>query len=167
VFKLIFLQVLNNKYMEYFITKQKLKELEHELEHLKKMIKEETAREVPSLLESGDLNPDFTSYEEALEQNQNRLEEIENILKNHKIIKKPPKEERNKVFLGASITLKNDKHKTEYKIVGTLEANPFEGKISDVSPAGRAFIGKSVGEVVSVGPAQATYQILEINYEDA
>jgi len=153
--------------MHYFITKQKLKELENEYEHLKKMIKEEVAQEVPTLLESGDLNPDFTSYEEVLEQNQNRLEEIENILKNHQIIKKPPKEERDRVCLGANITLKNDKHKTEYKIVGTLEANPFEGKISDESPAGKAFIGKTVGEVVSVGPAHATYQILEINYEDA
>ena len=131
------------------------------------MIKDEIAKEVPSLLESGDLNPDFTSYEEVLEQNQNRLEEIENILKNHQIIKKPPKEERDKIFLGANVVLRNDKHKTEYKIVGTLEANPFEGKISDESPAGKAFLGKTVGEVVSVGPAQATYQILEINYEDA
>ncbi|MCK9578425.1 GreA/GreB family elongation factor [bacterium] len=153
--------------MQYFITKQKLKELEIEYEHLKKMIKDEIAKEVPSLLESGDLNPDFTSYEEVLEQNQNRLEEIENILKNHQIIKKPPKEERDKIFLGANVVLRNDKHKTEYKIVGTLEANPFEGKISDESPAGKAFLGKTVGEVVSVGPAQATYQILEINYEDA
>lgn len=161
------MRVDNNSNMQYFITKQKLKELEHEHEHLRQMIKKETAREVPTLLESGDLNPDFTSYEEALEQNQNRIEEIENILKNHQIIKKPPKEERNKVFLGASVILKNDKHKAEYKIVGTLEANPFEGKISDESPAGKAFIGKAVGEVVSVGPTKAIYQILEINYEDA
>lgn len=152
--------------MKYFITKQKLKELEHEYEHIKQMIKEEIAREIPSLLESGDLNPDFTSYEEVLEQNHNRLEEIENILKNHEIIKKPPKEERNKVFLGANILLKNNEAKTEFKIVGTLEANPFEGKISDSSPAGQAFIGKTIGEVVSVGPAQSTYQILDIRYED-
>lgn len=152
--------------MEYYITKEKLKELEDEYRMVREMIRTELGQS-PSLLEGGDLNPEFTSYEEELSETANRIEELENILKNYRIIKSPPKEDRNKVFLGAHVVLKNDDHKAEYRIVGTLEANPFEGKISNESPAGKAFIGKTVGDVISVGPSNATYKILEVNYEDA
>jgi transcription elongation factor GreA len=152
--------------MEYFITKEKLKELEKEYNELKEIVKTEISGDAPVLLEGSDLNPEFASFEEKLSNNTNRLEEIEMILKNHKLISKPPASERNKVFLGANVVLKNDKHKAEYRIVGTLEANPFEGKISNESPVGKAFIGKTVGDTISVGPANSVYKILEVNYED-
>lgn len=153
--------------MEYFITKQKLKELEKEYEELKRTIRLELSEEKPSLLEGSDLNIDFASYEQELEDNRSRFERIENILKNYKIIKKPAEADRNKIFLGASVVLKSDNHKAEYKIVGTLEADPFEGKISDESPVGKAFIGKVVGDTVCIGPSNSVYKILEVNYEEA
>lgn len=152
--------------MEYFITKQKLSELEKEYRNIEERIRLELSEGTPSLLEGSDLNPDFASYEEELETNRARLEEIDNILKHHVIIKKPAEKDRNKVFLGAHVVLKNDNHKTEYRIVGTIEANPFEGKISDASPAGRAFMGKAVGDTVCVGPTNSVYKILEVNYEE-
>jgi len=153
--------------MEYYITKQKLKELEKEHQAIKENLKKELSENSPNLLEGGDLNPDFTSYEEDLMEKNSRLEEIEAILSNHKIINKPPASERNKVHLGAHVVLSNNHQKEEYRIVGTLEANPFEGKISNESPVGKAFIGKNIGDTVSIGPNNLMYQILAINYEDA
>ena len=157
--------ILNN--MEYYITKEKLKELEREYEELKEVIKIEISGQSPALLEGGDLSPEFTSYEEELAANTARLDELEVILNNYQLITKPPSSERDRVHLGAHVVLKNDNHRAEYRIVGTLEANPFEGKISNESPAGKAFIGKTVGDVVSVGPSNSTYKILEVNYEVA
>jgi transcription elongation factor GreA len=153
--------------MEYYITKGKLKELKVEYEELKNVIRNELSGQSPALLEGGDLNPEFTSYEEEVENTTQRLEEVEMILNNYKIIGKPSAADRDKICLGAHVVLKNDNHKAEYRIVGTLEANPFEGKISDESPVGKAFIGKTVGDIISVGPSNSTYKILEINYEDA
>jgi len=88
---------------------------------------------------------------------------LESILKNHALISNPV--EKDKVSLGASLVLKeNLSQEKQFKIVGTLEANPFEGKISNESPAGRAFLGKEVGDTVSVG--SNLYQIIKINYEE-
>jgi len=92
-----------------------------------------------------------------------RLEELESILKNYILIASPL--DKSKVSLGASVILKeNFSQEKQFKIVGTLEANPFEGKISNESPAGRAFLGKEVGDTVSVG--SNLYQIIKINYEE-
>jgi len=113
----------------YYLTKEKLEELQAEYELIKKSLREELIENAPNLLEGEDTNPDFSVYEESLEEKESRLKVLENILKNYKIIKTPPKEDRNKVQLGARVVCQNDKAESvEYKIVGTVEANPFEGK---------------------------------------
>jgi len=144
-----------------------LDELQNEYESLRKLLREEASVDVPTFLEGGDPNPDFVVYQDTLEETNSRLLELENILKNYIIIKKPPKEAQDKVDLGAKVILKNgDSTKTEFKIVGTLEANPFEGKISNESPAGAAFIGKRVGDIINLRP-DVNYKILKIQYGDA
>jgi len=125
----------------YYLTKQKLEELEQEYDNLKKLKQEKFKEGAPAFFEGEDINPDFTSYEEGLEGLNVRLEELESILKNHALISNPV--EKDKVSLGASLVLKeNLSQEKQFKIVGTLEANPFEGKISNESPVGRAFLGK-------------------------
>ncbi len=147
----------------YYLTKKKLEEIEQEHENLKKIKREKFSQGAPSFFEGEDLNPDFTFYEENMEGLNARIEELEAILKNHVIITRP--EDENRVGLGASVILKENLLKEQqFKIVGTLEANPFEGKISNESPAGRAFLGKRVGDMVSVGAN--LYKILKINYEE-
>jgi transcription elongation factor GreA len=147
----------------YYLTKKKLEEIEQEYENLKKAKRENFSQAAPSFFEGEDLNPDFAFYEENMEGLNARVEELEAILKNHVIITRP--EDKDKVSLGASVVLKENLSKEQqFKIVGTLEANPFEGKISDESPAGRAFLGKRVGDTVSVGAN--LYKILKINYEE-
>ncbi|MFA5368520.1 MAG: GreA/GreB family elongation factor [Candidatus Paceibacterota bacterium] len=152
----------------YFITKEKLKEINHECESIKRILQEKTFDGVPNLLEGSDTNPDFAIYQQTLDELNLRIEELENVIKNHKIINIPPAKERDKVQLGAKIFLKDNQAKeTELRLVGTIEANPFEGKISNESPAGMAFIGKKAGDTVQIGPSNINYKILKIQYEDA
>ncbi len=147
----------------YYLTKKKLEELEQEYENLKKLKQEKFKEGAPAFFEGEDINPEFTSYEEGMEGLNARLEELESILKNYILIASPL--DKSKVSLGASVILKeNFSQEKQFKIVGTLEANPFEGKISNESPAGRAFLGKEVGDTVSVG--SNLYQIIKINYEE-
>jgi transcription elongation factor GreA len=149
----------------YYVTKEKLKEIETELENLKKLKKEEFSVDSPSLFEGEDINPDFAFFQDSLEEIDSRIEDLENILKNHIIIKTP--KEKDKINLGAKVIFKdNSSLENEFKIVGTLEANPFEGKISNESPIGIALIGKKVGDTVSVGQDNS-YRIIKINYEEA
>jgi transcription elongation factor GreA len=149
---------------KYYISKKKLKEIEEELENLKKIRKESFSSNSPNIFEGEDINPDFTSYQDDLSNLDFRVEELENILKNYIIIEAP--EEKDKVNLGASVIFKNGSSKEEeLKIVGTLEANPFEGKISNESPVGMAFLGKKIGDVVLVGENNS-YKITNIRYEE-
>jgi len=104
----------------YYLTKQKLEELEQEYDNLKKLKQEKFKEGAPAFFEGEDINPDFTSYEEGLEGLNVRLEELESILKNHALISNPV--EKDKVSLGASLVLKeNLSQEKQFKIVGTLE----------------------------------------------
>lgn len=150
----------------FYLTKEGLKRLKSEYEDLKKMQKMEH-EEAPTMLEGDALNPDYSFYKENLEGLSQRLEELDNILKNYTIIKKPCKKEEATVQIGAKVILKNGStEKEEFKIVGTLEANPFEGKISNESPIGIAFLGKQVGDTISINN-NINYKILKIRYEES
>ncbi|HVS59042.1 MAG TPA: transcription elongation factor GreA [Candidatus Saccharimonadales bacterium] len=118
-----------------------------------------TAREFGDLAE----NAEYQSARQEQDRNESRISEIENILQNVEVIKKPKGD--SKVQLGSQVVLKNDGKTKEFQVVGTVEADPLEGKISDESPLGKAVLGKKVGEAVEiVTPAEtATYQIVEIS----
>jgi transcription elongation factor GreA len=152
----------------YYLTKEGLHRIKKELEDLKNLQRNEILSEqAPSMLEGDALNPDYSFYKENLEGLEKRIEELDLVLKNYKIIKKPSEEDRCKVCLGAKVSLKNSTTKQEeYKIVGTLEADPFAGKISNESPLGMSFLGKKVGESVSFNGA-GSYKILKIQYEES
>lgn len=115
-----------------------------------------TARELGDLAE----NAEYQAARADQERNDNRIAEIENILNNVEIIKKS---DGGKVQLGSVVTLKNGKVK-EFQVVGTVEADPLNGKISDESPIGKALIGKKVGDAVEIKtPAETTsYKITAI-----
>lgn len=150
---------------QFYLTKDGLEKIKSEYEALKELQKNEF-EEAPSMLEGDTLNPDYSFYKENLEGLTRRLEELDNVLKNYVLIRKPAKDNQDKVCIGASIVFKNGSTKEEkFRIVGTLEANPFEGRISDESPIGRAFLGKQVGEKVSLNGA-SNYKILKIQYEE-
>jgi transcription elongation factor GreA len=115
--------------------------------------------------EQGDLseNAEYQSARSEQERNEARISEIENILQNVEIIKKPRGD--SKVQLGSVVKLKGDSKTKEFQVVGTVEADPLSGKISDESPIGQALIGKKEGESVEiVTPVEtATYKIVDIS----
>ena len=126
------------------LTKQGKLDLEAELKELiarRPAIAErlQTARAFGDLSENQEY-PDARSEQKTVE---NRIAEIEDILKNAKLIRNAS---HDKVSMGATVTVTLSGKKFTYTIVGPVEANPLEGKISDKSPIGQALLGKKVGD---------------------
>ena len=95
-----------------------------------------------------------------------RFEELNVVLKTYELIKSPPKNKQHFVNLGATVIVEVDGQTDEFIIVGTLEANPSLGRISNESPVGRALLGHKIGEGVLISSAIKTiYKIKEIRYE--
>lgn len=151
----------------FYLTKEKLLELKKEYEHL---VAFEHAKvvgdEAPKILESEDLNPEFVSYQEDMDYLRKRIDELKNILENYEIIKNPPKGKQELVDIGAKVKVEAGKEKAEFTIVGTLEANPDAGLISNESPMGKALLGHKVGDEVPITPPlNKVYKIKGIKYE--
>jgi len=151
----------------FYITKTKLQELNKEyVELLDLERKKALGQEAPKILESEDLNPEFVSFQEDVGFLRSRIDELKNILEHHELIKKPAKDKQNIVTLGSKVKIDVDGQKDEFVIVGTLEANPALGKISNESPVGRALLGHKVGdEVVVSSPIKTTYKIKNIKFD--
>jgi len=150
---------------KYYLTKEGLKKIEKEYKKLLKLKKQKSRGGAPSVLHSDELSAEFISYREDLDFLDSKIEELQHILKNYELIKSPPKKERNKVHLGAQVKVEVDGQIDEFIIVGTLEANPTLGKISNESPVGKALLGHKVGdEVVLSSPVKVVYKIKSIKY---
>jgi len=146
---------------QYHITEHGRRELEDELADLQKQRKKVIAK-IAEARSFGDLseNADYSSAKDEQSQVETRISEIEDILKNAKIIND---ENNGSIGLGSTVTLKNG-DKVVYKIVGPVEADPLDGKISNESPLGRALVGKVVGDTVSISTPKGNinYKILSI-----
>ncbi len=151
----------------YYLTKKGFEKIKKEYEILQRIKAIKLKGDVPGVLESEELNPDYMVFQEDMDFIENRLAELEKTIKNARIIKIPPKNKWNVVQLGAIVTLEVDKKNIdEIRILGTLEANPSLGIISNESPVGKALIGKKVGEeVVISSPIKTRYKIKKIRYE--
>jgi len=96
---------------------------------------------------------------------ESRIEELEHVLKNFGLIKPPPRKEKNRIHLGAQVKVEVDGQEDEFTIIGTLEANPTMGKISNESPMGKILLCHKVGEeVVISSPIKVIYKIKSIRY---
>lgn len=115
--------------------------------------------------ELGDLseNAEYQSAREEQDRLEARISELEHVLQNAQIIKKP--KGAGKVSLGSTVVLKDGGKPLTYQVVGTMEADPTAGKISDESPIGKALMGKVVGDKVEIKtPAGAhSYKVIEIS----
>jgi transcription elongation factor GreA len=148
---------------QFRLTAEGVAELQKELEILKAQ-RGPIAERIKSAREFGDLseNAEYSSALQEQEKTETRIFEIDNILQNVEIIKAPKGDA--KVQLGSKVNLKNGSKAKEFQIVGTVEADPLNGKISDESPIGQALLGKKLGEEVEIKtPAEtATYVISSI-----
>ncbi len=126
------------------LTAEGKKELEQELEILIKN-RPNIAEKIATARAFGDLseNEEYSSARNEQKMAEGRILEIQEILKNAKIIRGGKKD---KVDLGALVNLDMDGRKVSYALVGPTEANPLEGKISNESPIGKAILGRKAGE---------------------
>ena len=153
---------------QYKMTKEKYDELVKEHEYMKTVREKEVADQVKEARSFGDLSEN-SEYDEAKNEQgklYSRIAEVENILANHIIIEDSdlmPSE----VVTGCKIKVEDMEFGDveEFYIVGSQEAKPIEGRISDESPFGMGMLGKKVGEIAVVdAPAgQQKYKILEIS----
>ena len=139
---------------EYKISSARLKQLEDELHYLKTTREKEVAEHLKEARSFGDLSEN-SEYDEAKNEQAKlygRIAEVENILAHAVIIDDASEENRGRIGLGCVVTVLDlDVDETEtYTIVGSQEANPMEGCISDDSPFGRAMVGKTEGDTVEV-----------------
>ena len=147
----------------YQITAAGKLDLEKELEELKSS-RGDIAQRIADARSQGDLSEN-SEYDEALNQQgqlEGRIAEIEEILQNASIIKTKATD---KVMVGCTVELQTGAKKVEYTIVGSVEADPLEGKISDESPIGKALLGKKVGDSVEIKTPSgaASYKITKIS----
>lgn len=126
------------------LTPEGKKELEDELAELIKN-RPLIAERIATARSFGDLseNEEYSSARNEQKIAEGRILEIQEILKNVKIIRGG---KRTKVDLGATVSLDMGGRKVEYTLVGPTEANPLEGKISNESPIGKALLGHKAGE---------------------
>jgi transcription elongation factor GreA len=153
---------------EVLLTQKGLEALKNELEELKTVRRKEISEKIKNALAFGDLSEN-SEYEEAKNEQglvETRILEIENMLKNAKIIDEK-RVNTNYVHIGCRVELerKDNGKFFEYKIVGSSEANPAENRISDESPVGRALLDKTVGETVEVRTPKgiSKYKIVKIS----
>lgn len=150
--------------MEYYVTKERLEELKDELEDAKKAGRNDIAERLKRAKEFGDLseNAEYSEAKEAQSKLESHIVELENIIRNAVIIKKT--HGKKTIDMGSTVRVERDKKKAEYMIVGSNEANPENGYISNESPLGVAFIGKKEGDVVEVETPRGIvkYKILEV-----
>lgn len=149
----------------YRLTSEGVDELKAELSELINA-RSNIAERVKTAREFGDLaeNAEYSSARQEQDKNEARIAEVENILQNVEIIKKPHSDRH--IQLGSTVKLKGLEGGTkEFQIVGTVEADPLSGKISDESPIGRALIGKTTGDKVEIKASaeNTVYKITDIS----
>ncbi len=151
---------------KFHLTKEGLEKTKKEYESLRKLKFSKTKGEIPKIWHSEDLNPEYLSFQEDLSFLETRLSELEYILKNVELIRLPSKEKQNVIGLGAKVLVEVEGQRDEFEILGTLEADPVIGKISNESPVGQALLGHKIGdEVVVSSPIKTIYKIKKIKYQ--
>ena len=152
---------------EYKLSPQRLKELQDELTYLKTVREKEVAELIKEARSFGDLSEN-SEYDEAKNEQgklYSRIAQVEEILSNYVVIEEES-DDGDYIRLGSTITVLDKEFDEEltYKIVGSQEADPMNGAISEDSPFGRAMLGKNEGDDITVdapaGPVQ--YKILKV-----
>ena len=150
----------------YKMSQERYNELEAELLYLQTTREKEVAEQIKEARSFGDLSENSEYDEAKTEQGKlySKIAEIKNLIENAEIIE--DSETTDTVGNGSVVTIRDvefDEIET-YKIVGSQEANPAAGKVSDDSPVGRALMGHRVGETVNVDAPGGTiaFEIIKI-----
>lgn len=149
---------------DFYLTQEGVEKLKAELDKLVNQERQAVARSLKEAKEYGDLseNVEWESAKDRQAYIEGRIAEIEHILKHTSIIEAP--KDSASVSIGSTVHLEIEDGLQKYTIVGSTEANPQEGKISDESPIGQALIGKTKGDEVEITVPSGTmvYKITHI-----
>lgn len=149
---------------KFYVSKERLEELQDELNDLIHEGRRRVAERLKRAKEFGDLSEN-SEYSEAKDEQaavEKRIIELEDVIKNASIIKKTTGGET--VSVGCTFTVQTKGKSSTYHLVGSSESDPAEGKISNESPMGKAFLGHRVGDEVKVMTPKGdiTYTISKI-----
>jgi transcription elongation factor GreA len=149
---------------EQIISQEGYDKLKKELDYLLTTKRREIADRIEKAKELGDLseNAEYSEAKDAQALNDSRILEISSTLKNVTVV--DSKHSKNEVGMGSSVVAKTGSKEKSFKIVSFNEADPLEGKISNESPLGVAFLGKKKGDdvIVRTPRGEIKYKILKI-----
>jgi len=149
---------------EQIISQEGYNKLKDELNLLSTTRRKEIAERIERAKELGDLseNAEYSEAKDAQALNEGRVLELTNILKNVTVVANDSS--GGEVIMGSKVTVKSDGQEKQYTIVSFNEADPLNGKISNESPLGTAFLGKRKGESVEVETPRGLvkYKIVKI-----
>ena len=152
---------------EFVLTREGKLELENELDTLKNVTRKEVSEKIKEARSFGDLseNAEYDEAKNAQAENEGKIAELENKIRHAKIIDEAEIDTKT-VQIGNTVKLYDVEfeEEVEYTIVGSAEADPYEGKISNESPVGKALLGRTIGDIVDVQVPDgvAKFEILEI-----
>ena len=155
---------------EFKITSLRLHDLEKELNYLKTTREREIAAMIAEARSYGDLseNSEYDAAKNEQAKLYGRIAEIEDILA-HAVIIEDENAATGRVGLGCTVVVEDltSGKQSTYKITGSQEANPMEGKLSDDSPFGRAVVGKSAGDTFTVNAPAGSYtmKVIDVSRE--
>ena len=148
---------MSNK--EVYLTESGLEEKKKELEYLKMEKRPQVIEALKEARALGDLseNAEYDAARNEQAEVEGRIKELELMLENAVIVNK---ESNGCANIGSTITIAYDEDDVEeYTIVGSTEADPFENKISNVSPLAQAVLGHRSGDVVTVASPDGEYEV--------
>ena len=135
-----------------YLSREGLEKLRSELEHLRTARRQDVAARIQQSRERGGTvsNAEYEEAKNELAFTEGRILTLDNMLNNAIIIDETPGE-RDAVEVGATVSVHDQNGKSfKYTIIGSAEADPSQGKISNVSPIGKSLLGKRAGEVTEV-----------------
>ena len=137
---------------KFYVTEEGLKELKEEYENLVHVVRNEVIEDLKAARAQGDLseNADYDAARDKQAQVEARIKELEHMIRNAEVISE--NRGTSYVRLGSTVTFEPmDTHeKITFTIVGTVEADPLNGKVSNATPLAEAILEKKVGTVVTV-----------------
>ena len=150
---------------KFYVTEEGLKELKEEYENLVHVVRNEVIEDLKAARAQGDLseNADYDAARDKQAQVEARIKELEHMIRNAEVISE--NRGTSYVRLGSTVTVEPmDTHeKITFTIVGTVEADPLNGKVSNATPLAEAILEKKVGTVVTVEVDEPYYvKIVEI-----
>src|SRR5699024_5536606 len=153
----------------YYMTQEGKEKLEEELLYLKSEKRKEVVERIKIARDFGDLceNSEYDSAKEEQAFVETRTAQVEKMIRNAVIIAKETDKKDNIFSLGKSVTVKDlpDGEEETFTIVGSAEADPFEGRISNDSPMAKSLLGQEVGAEVSVTTPGGDIQVKILKVE--